>query len=345
MKILMMGGTLFAGRAVVEEALAGGHDVTTFNRGRTNPELFDGDVEKLVGDRNENLDALRGRSFDVVVDTSAYLPRHVRSVVEVLDGHIGHYSFVSSASVYAGHQRVGADETDPVAEVPPDVDIDDAGAIDANYGPLKAACERTLEEVLPGRAHYARAGLIVGPHDDSGRFAYWLNRVTGGGDVLAPDPPDNPIQLIDVRDLAAWLLTAAEGHVTGPVNAVGDPGTCTMGSLFAEIVVVTGSTARFVWVDQAFLAQHDVQPWSDLPFWLPPATMPTHVGFLQRRNDRARAAGLRLRPLAETIQDTVGWLELGEPPPRDKPLDLGTVGLTDDRQQSLLETWERHSVR
>ena len=211
-----MGGTLFAGRAVVAEALDAGHDVTTFNRGQTNPTLFDGDVEKLIGDRNDDLDLLAGRSYDVVVDTSAYLPRHVTSVVEALDSQIGHYSFVSSCSVYASHERIGADESDPVAELPAHVDRDDAESVEANYGPLKALCERALDEVLPGRAHHCRAGLIVGPHDDVGRFGYWLERVAGGGEVLAPGPPDNPMQLIDVRDLANWLLVAAEAGVTGP---------------------------------------------------------------------------------------------------------------------------------
>ena len=347
MNLLVMGGTLFAGRAAIEASLAAGHDVTTFNRGHTDPTLFDGEVEKLIGDRNrpDDLGALYGRSFDVVIDTSAYLPRQVRSVVDALDGQIGHYSFVSSCSVYASHEAVGADETDPVAPLPDGVDADDADAVQTHYGALKAQCEHALDEVLPGRAHHVRAGLIVGPHDDTGRFGYWLDRVAGGGDVLAPDPPDNPLQVIDVRDLGQWLLTAADVGVTGPVNAVGDPGRVTMRSFLEEIAAVSGATARFVWVDQQFLADERVEPWSDLPLWLPPATLPTHVGFLQRRNDRARAAGLQLRPLGDTIADTLDWQASAEPASRDKPLDLGTVGLTDDRQRSLLETWERRTVR
>ncbi len=289
-----MGGTLFAGRAVVAEALAA---------------------------------------------------RHVRSVVEALDGRIDHYCFVSSASVYASHQPIGADESAPVEELPTDVDVDDETQITAHYGALKACCERTLDELLPGRAHHARAGIIVGPHDDSGRFAYWLQRIAAGGDVLAPDPPDNPIQMIDVRDLAAWLLTAAEHGVTGPVNAVGDPGQLTMASLLGEIDAVAGNGARLVWVDQSFLADEGIEPWSDLPLWLPPATLPTHVGFFQRSNARARAAGLTFRSLAVTIADTLDWLSSGEPPPRNKPLDIGRVGLSDERHRSLLERWERRTVR
>lgn len=344
MKLLVMGGTLFAGRAVVAEALDAGHDVTTFNRGRTNPTLFDGNVEKLIGDRDDDLDLLAGRSYDVVVDTSAYLPRQVASVVEALDAQIGHYSFVSSCSVYASHERVGADETDPVAELPAEVDRDDAESVQANYGPLKALCERALDEALPGRAHHSRAGLIVGPHDDAGRFGYWLERVAGGGEVLAPGPPDNPMQVIDVRDLAKWLLVAAEAELTGPINAVGDPGKLTMESMLAEIAKAANASPTLVWTDQAFLAEEGVEPWSDLPMWLPPATLPTHVGFLQRRNDRARAGGLTLRPLADTIHDTLDWMASDEPPPREKPLDIGTVGLSDDRQRSLLDAWERRSV-
>lgn len=344
MRILVMGGTLFAGRAVVEAALEAGNDVTTFNRGRTNPTLFAGDVEKLIGDRNGDLERLVGRSFDVVVDTSAYVPRQVRSVVEALDGQIGHYSFVSSCSVYADHGRIGADETDPIAEVPEGVDVDDDTLVEANYGAFKARCEQVLDEVMPGRSHHARAGLIIGPHDDVGRFGYWLSRLAAGGDVLAPDPPDNPLQLIDVRDLASWLLVAAESGVTGPVNALGDPGALTMASFLAEVAAITNSGERLVWVDQAFLAAEEVQPWSDLPFWLPPETMPTHVGFLQRSNERAKSGGLELRPLAASISETLEWMASSDAAQQEKP-HLGSVGLTDDRQQALLGSWERRSVR
>lgn len=223
MKILVLGGTLFLGRAIVDRALADGHEVTLFNRCRTNPGLFDG-VENLIGDRDSDLTRLQGRSFDVVIDTSDYFPRQVEAVLDALGADIGHYTFVSTADVYADQSVPGSDETAGLAAVA-DLDNEESGD---NYGGFKALCEGALDATLPGRAHHVRAGLIVGPHDNSGRFTYWVERIAAGGSVLAPEPREQPVQFIDVRDLARWILLAATNDVTGAMNATNSPGSRTM---------------------------------------------------------------------------------------------------------------------
>ncbi len=341
MNILVMGGTLFAGRAVVAQALADGHRVTMFNRGVTNPGLFP-EAEHLQGDRNIDLSVLEGRRFDEVVDTSAYFPRQVRTLVEALQGRIGHYSLVSSCSVYAEHDRPGADETAELDGVPSDLDVETTTEVGEHYGALKAMCEQTLDELLPGRGHHVRAGLIVGPHDNTGRFTYWVRRLAEGGDVLAPGPRDQPVQFIDVRDLAAWILRASDTGVTGPINATGIPGVHTMESMLAEIVKVVGGEPNVEWVPETFLAEHDVAPWSDLPLWLPPVTLPTHVGFMARSVSAALAGGLELRPLADTVLDTLSWVrsaseaEGGAGSSKDYGNPPDQAGLSPERERQLL---------
>jgi 2'-hydroxyisoflavone reductase len=322
MKFLVMGGTLFLGRAIVEVALNAGHQITVFNRGQTNPDLFP-EIEHLIGDRNSDLRALSGRSFDALIDTSAYFPRQVASVVDALAGQIEHYSFVSSMSVYAQSDEPNADESAGLGTV---TDPKDEHS-DENYGGFKALCEHALDSALPGRAHHVRAGLIVGPHDNTGRFSYWVQRFVSGGDVLAPQPPDQPIQLIDVRDLAEWTVHAATTGVTGPINASGAPGTHTMASMLATIQTSTASQATVHWVDEDFLMQRKVRPWSDLPLWLPPRSLPTHAGFMARDTSKAVRLGLTIRPLADTISATI---------------DAGIVGgggLSSERESELLQEW------
>lgn len=352
MKVLVLGGTLFLGRAVVEEAMAAGHDVTLLNRGVTNPELFV-EIEQLRCDRNGDLGVLRGRSFDSIVDTSAYVPRQVRAVIEALEGRIDHYSFVSSCSVYADHSIPGEGEEAELAE-PSDPDPDPADPdfeVGDDYGGLKALCEAAIDELLPERAHHVRAGLIVGPHDNTGRFTYWVHRLATGGDVLAPGPRDQPVQLIDAHDLAAWILHAAEIGVTGAVNALGDRGALTFGSMLEQIAAVTRSDARIHWVDEQFLVDAGVAPWTDLPLWLPHRTLPTHAGFLDRANDRARAAGLQLRPLQETIAaiardfDASAGLHRSDVEPSEDGADpQPPAGLTPERERALLSAWDRSTV-
>lgn len=348
MKCLMMGGTLFLGRAIVDAALDAGHDVTLFNRGRTNPGIYP-DLELLVGDRDADLSSLQGRAFDAVFDTSGYFPRQVRSLVDALDD-VGHYTFVSSASAYADHSVPGADETAQTDTV----DDPSVETLGPNYGGFKALCEAALDEMIPGQAHHVRAGLIVGPHDNTGRFSYWVERIATGGAVLAPEPRSQPVQFIDVRDIARWIIHAAETDVTGAVNAIGNPGELTMESMLTTIAdtvhsspSATAETTELAWVDETFLVEQEVSPWQDLPLWLPPTTLPDHVGFMSRDNSKARRLGLELRPLSDTVGATLEWLQSPDHriPGKDFGNDVPPAGLTAERERALLdltaEVWGR----
>src|SRR3954471_259388 len=257
MRILILGSTQFLGRHVVDAALARGHDVTLFNRGRTRAELFP-QVEKLRGDRDGGLEALSGRAFDAVVDTSGYVPRIVRETIDAL-GDVGHYTFVSSISVYADVSTPPTEES-PVAELKePTEEAREA------YGELKALCEDVVRERYPN-AFIPRPGLIVGPWDPTGRFTYWPVRFADGGRVLAPAPADADAQVIDARDLADWIVRAAESGLTGTYNAVDRP--IPRSELVETCERVAGADAEVVWVDGAFLAEHEIGEWMELPLWL-----------------------------------------------------------------------------
>jgi 2'-hydroxyisoflavone reductase len=322
MRVLILGGTLFLGRHLAAAALGRGHEVTLFNRGHTNPDLFP-EAEHLHGDRDGDLSALAGRDWDAVVDTSARLPRWVREFVSIAGDRLGHYTFVSSISVYADTSRPGTDEAAAVYVLADETaeDIPDA----ETYGGLKALCERAAEELMPGRVLSIRPGLIVGPHDDSGRFTYWVHRIAAGGDVLAPEPRDQPVQLIDVRDLAGWILAMAERGELGVFNATGPDRPLTMETLLAEIASATRSDARLVWVDERHLIEAGVEAWSDLPLWLAPNVDPAHAGFLSIDVSKALASGLVFRPLSETVRDTLAHAER-----------TGKAGLDPDRERELL---------
>jgi 2'-hydroxyisoflavone reductase len=300
MRILILGGTAFVGRHLVDAARERGHQVTVFNRGLTAPGALTG-VEELHGDREApgGLTALAGRRWDAVLDTSCYLPRAARAVAEALPD-VPHYGFVSSVSVYADFARLPVDESAGV-HAPP-ADLETLGL--ASYGGLKVACERVLEQALPGRVQHVRAGLIVGPLDYDLRFPWLLRRVAAGGEVLAGGGPARPAQLVDVRDLAAWMVRSAETHTTGVLNAVGPDEPLRMDTLLETIRQVTGADARFTWADDPFLIEHQVGAYSELPFWLP--LLP--AGPLTVANARARAAGLSFRPLLDTVTDTWRWL-------------------------------------
>ncbi|MGZ4292270.1 MAG: NAD-dependent epimerase/dehydratase family protein, partial [Gaiellaceae bacterium] len=279
MRILVLGGTQFLGRHTVEAALARGHDVTMFNRGRTRPDLFAG-VEKLRGDRDGDLAAVRGRSFDAVVDTSGYVPRIVRETIEAL-GDVGHYTFVSSISVYADVSTPPT-EGSPVAELKePTEEWREA------YGELKAQCEDVVRGRFPG-AFVPRPGLIVGPWDPTGRFTYWPQRLADGGRVLAPAPPEADAQVIDARDLAAWIVRAAENGLAGTYNAVDRP--VSRETLVETCRRVAGVDAEIVWVDGSFLVEQEVGEWMELPLWL---HSPDYAGMLAVDPAPALAAGLR----------------------------------------------------
>jgi 2'-hydroxyisoflavone reductase len=325
-RLLVLGGTLFLGRHLVAAAVARGHEVTLFNRGRTNPELFT-EVERLQGDRDGDLGALAGRSWDAVVDTSARLPRWVRTAARQLADSAEHYTFVSSISVYAEPMVVGTDETARVVELD-DHSVEEI--TEETYGGLKVLSERAAAEAFPRRCLVVRPGLIVGPDDPTGRFTYWVHRIARGGDVLVPEPRDQPVQFADVRDLASWMLDMAEARRTGTFNATGPADPLTMDGLLDEIAATTGSSARLVWVPEDFLVERKVEMWSELPVWIAPSSHPELDGFLAVDVSRALAAGLRFRPLAHTVRDTLAHAET-----------TSDAGLSPARERELLDEWAR----
>jgi len=329
LKILILGGTAFLGPHVVRCARARGHEVTLFNRGRTNTHLFP-DVEKLVGDRDGNLEALRGREWDVVLDNCGYVPRIVTDSAKLLADRVDQYIFISSISVYADFSKPGIDEDSPVGVL----EDETVEKIDGQtYGPLKALCEQAAAQFLPGRTCNIRPGLIVGPMDRTDRFTYWPVRVQKGGEVLAPGPGTDLLQVIDVRDLAAFIVRCAEQGINGVFNADSPPGEMDMKELLETCRNVAGSDAAFTWVDAEFLAEHEVAPWSDMPVWVPPTG--DEAGFATVRVDRALAEGLVFRPISETIRDTLAWWK-HEPEERKSSL---RAGLTAEREAEVLKLW------
>ena len=322
MRLLLLGGPKFLGRAVIDAALGRGHQVTLFNRGTTGAELYP-ELERLVGDRSAEgaggLGALLGREWDAVVDTSGYVPRIVAASAELLADTVDHYLFVSSISVYASFAEV-VDESAPRAE------LEEPGSEDVgkHYGALKALCETAVARAFPGRATAVRAGLIVGPHDPTGRFTYWPHRVARGGDVLVPGPPSRPVQFVDVRDLAAWIVAAAEKRLLGPFNATG---TTTMGAVLDAAARQTGTGIRPVWVDDAFLAEQGVGEWMELPLWIDPSR-PAAARFFEVDASQAIDTGLVVRPLDDTVAATLDLAQTVE-----------GVGLTPERERELLTAW------
>lgn len=328
MDLLILGGTIFLGRHLVELALQRGHRVTLFNRGQHGPELFP-DVEKLHGDRKSDLSALAGRSWDAVVDTCGYVPRVVRASAELLAERVEHCTFVSSVSVYANLSLPGADESAPLGTLEAPTVEEVTGA---TYGPLKALCEQAAEAALPGRTLNVRPGLIVGPHDPSHRFTYWPRRVARGGETLAPGTPEAPVQIIDVRDLAAWMLSMIEARQAGVFNATGPDYRLSMGQVLETCREVSGSNARFTWASDEFLTASGVAPYTEMPLWVPLSD--GGEGFSSVACTAARKAGLSFRPLAETVRDTLAW-DAGRPDDAPRP-----AGITPERERKLLAAWK-----
>ena len=326
LRILILGGTGFIGPHQVRLALSRGHTLTLFNRGRTNPHLFP-DVEKLVGDRDGNLEALRGREWDVVLDNSGFEPRIVRDSAELLGDAVGQYLFVSTQAVYANRSIIDQDETGAVG-------ITGVPADEWNgYGPLKALCEREVRAVFGERSTMVRPPVIVGPGDNSDRFTYWVERVDRGGEMLAPGKPDDPTQFVDVRDLTEWMIRCVEEDITGIYNTTGPEAPLTMAGLLYAIWAVTASPVRFTWVDAEFLSEHGVRPFSDIPIWYPPVG-PT-AAFMRMKASRAQAQGLTYRPLAVTVAETLEW---SKSRPADRRANL-RAGLSPDREAELLAAW------
>jgi len=319
--ILLLGGPRFLGYAVIEASLAGGHNLTMFNRGRTNPHSFPG-VERVVGERDGGLDGLAGRRWDVVIDTCGYVPRILRQSAQALADRVERYVFISTISVYAEPLSPGAGEDAPLAVLEDEAAEEVTGE---TYGGLKALCERTVQELFGERSLVIRPGLIVGPHDPSGRFTYWVTRLAEGGDVLAPDDRQAPVQMIDVRDLAEWTLRLAVARAGGVFNATGPAAPLTLEQTLLQCQAEASSGAQIVWVEPAFLHAAGVAPWTELPLWAPGSEALNQVSIAA-----AIAAGLTFRPLAQTIDDTLAWARMQPPPAAPR------AGLTRDREAQLL---------
>lgn len=298
MKLLFLGGTSFVGRHMVEVAIARGHEVTLFNRGR-HPEVFP-EVEQIHGDRDGGLGALAGRDWQAVIDTSGYVPRLVRDAAERLAGHVGLYCFISTISVYADPQPK-VDEQAPLKTLDdPTVEV----VSKDTYGGLKVLCEQAVEALHPTRHLIIRPGIIAGPHDPTDRFTYWAKQMASGGRVIAPLPADAPVQVIDARDLAAWTIRMVEQRATGIFNAVGPAEPVTRASFLAALTP-PGAGTRITWLDEAALAAEGLEAGQVFPFY----TAPEDAGLLAVDGTQAYRAGLQLRPLAETARDTLAWLE------------------------------------
>jgi 2'-hydroxyisoflavone reductase len=293
MRILILGGTVFLGRHVVDAALARGHDVTVFTRG-VHP-VPDG-VEHLVGDRAGDLSALERGEWDAVIDTSGYQAEDVGRLASLLADRVGHYVFVASCNVYPAWPAEPVDEDSPVWDSGDD------------YGAQKALSERALEAALPGRVATVRAGLICGPYDNVFRLPWWVRRIAAGGRVPAPGDPGRAVQLVDARDLAAFMLDLGEQRVAGAFNGTAPAGQQTMGEVLDAAVAATGSGAELVWLPDDRLQALAVEPWIELPLWIPEADFP---GTWQIGTERAQAAGLRCRSIAETVADVWAWLRDG----------------------------------
>jgi 2'-hydroxyisoflavone reductase len=327
MKLLVIGGTVFLGRHIVDAALAGGHEVTLANRGKTNAELYPS-VERRVIDRDGDLSALATGEWDAVIDTCGYVPGHVRPLAELLADRVGHYTFVSSVSVYTDVSTPGVDEDSPVGT------LDDPTVTEVTgetYGALKVLCENVVRDVYGERACVVRPGLIVGPYDPSDRFTYWPRRFDLGGDAIVPDWKDMPVQLADARDVSEWMVRLAAAKTHGVFNGCGPATPWSLAEVVDACVRAAGDDAATpVWVDEAFLLEQGVAPWAELPVWLPSGS--EHAGMLAISVDRAVAAGLTFRSIDAVVADTLAW----DRTRRDKPLQ---GPLSAEREAEVLEKW------
>lgn len=344
LNMLILGGTGFTGPEQVEYALARGHRVTLFNRNRTRPGLFKGRVaEELVGDLNDDTSALEGKTFDVVLDNPTTFPAWVRNAGRFLAGRVGHYMFISTTSVYADNSIIGLNEESPVRELPADVDPYTLDRRDASryYGALKVRAEEEVRRTYRDRWTVIRPCLIVGPLDRTDRFTWWPARIDQGGEVLAPDEPDNPCQLIDARDLAEWMVRLAEQRVLGLYNAIGPEHPMTFAEMLYGVKAVTTAGARFTWVPWPFLQEQGVRPWRDITVWQPPYGRT--AGFQRRSAAKAIANGLTFRPLAVTAKDTLDWHET-RPPEQQRATLAGEInGIGMQREAEVLAAW--HAAR
>lgn len=340
LRLLILGGPRFLGLHVAEHALARGHAVTFFNRGRTNADRLP-EVERILGDRNGDLAALAGRDWDAVIDNSGYVPRQVREVAAVLVPRVRRYLFVSSVSVYPDFAEP-RDENSTVGTLS-DETVETVDG--ATYGPLKALCEREARVAFgEARCTVLRPGLIVGPEDNTDRFTWWPERAARGGEFIAPGARADGIQVVDARDLAAFAIRLVEREVGGTFNVISPPGRFSMGQLVDESVAAARALARPaelpqpVWVPASFLAEQGVQPWSEMPVWLPAEG--ESAAFARTSVGRALAAGLAIRPLRDTVRDTLRW-QLGRPAQARAKL---RAGIDPGKEQQVLAEWRRHGA-
>ncbi len=322
MKILIIGGTRFVGRHLVTSARARGHEITLFNRGKTNPDLFRR-VKNIRGDREKDLDQVAGQ-WDAVIDTCGYLPRIVHKSAEELKDKVGRYIFISSISVYSNFSKIGINESDTVAMLTRE---DTEEITDETYGALKALCEKAVQDVYGPRSLIIRPGLIVGPHDPTDRFTYWPLRIAKGGDVLAPDRPDAMTQFIDARDLADFVIRLIDQNVSGTFNAVGHP--VTLNTVFETCKRISKSNANFKWAPVKFLEKNAVAPWSDMPAWVPETG--ENAGVSHVDISKALQAGLTFSSLTDTIKAIYDW-EFERPEGHELK-----AGLKPDREKELLK--------
>ena len=344
MKFLILGGTRFLGHHLVEAALARDHQVTLFNRGRHETDTSPS-VEIIHGDRNVGLADLSGNHWDAAIDTCGYTPRLVRASAKILADAVNHYTFISSLSVVADYSVSGVNESAPVKTLTSE-QLSEAETIDttgnvsaatygAMYGALKALSEQAAEETLPNRVLVVRPGLIVGSYDYTDRFTYWAVRVARGGEVLAPGSPARFVQFIDVRDLAQWIVRMIERGQTGTYNANGQPDAMTMEMMLEECRMVSKSDAHSTWVSDRFLIKENVVPWTEMPLWLPEEDAPHMKGFMSVDCSKAFAAGLTLRPLSETIEDTLAWHAAHCSNTKLQ------AGIEPEKEQQLLRKWHK----
>ncbi len=327
--ILILGGTGFLGPHVVDTARARGHTVTLFNRGKTHPGLFP-DVEKLQGDRDGKLEALNGRTWDAVVDTSGYVPRIVKMSAELLAPSVKQYIFVSTISVYDDANPANADEAAKIQTIADPTNEE----VKVNYGALKALCEQAAEAAMPGRVANIRPGLIIGPGDPTGRFSHWPTRIAEGGEVLAPGDGSTPVQYVDGRDLGAWIVRMIEDTTTGVFNALGPETRVTMKEVLDACNEVSGNKAQLTWVPSDFLEKQNVAPWGEMPMWIDVKDM---AGFGTMQNRRAIAKGLTFRPIRDTAKDTLAWLETL---PADERAKARSSGIKREKEAQVLAAWK-----
>ncbi len=321
MRILILGGTRFLGRGLVDAALERNHSVTLFHRGKTNPDVYP-ELEHLHGDRDTDLDALRGKTWDVVIDTSGYIPRHVRQSAALLADVVQRYIFISTISVYSDLSHPGTHEASPLRTLSdPSVET----VTGETYGGLKVLCEQAAEDAMPGRTLNVRSGLIVGPNDPTDRFTYWVVKAARQQHMIAPESPQYAMQFIDVRDIAEWCVLMAELKQTGTYNVTGRQ--TPLSEVIGTAAAISGNNPVVHWLDAPYLLAQGIQPWSDLPLWMP-STDPEMAGTHQIRIDPALAHGLTFRPLHVTVTDTLAWRD-------DSPL---STGLAPEREAEILKT-------